>query len=86
MEICRLPRSIDEVAIHSGLVDPIQLALELEQIGFTQGPSLSHGQPLQLIPNFDKTSIWLLESLIDLTFSVRGSQCLIRKPRLLNEV
>lgn len=76
MDIRWLPLGIDEVAVHAGLVDPIQLALELEKIGFAQGPSLGHGQSLELIANVDQSIVWLLESLIDLTFSICGSQCL----------
>lgn len=73
MQIRRMTLRIEEVAVSPRVINAIQLPLPHKQIGLTQRPSLCHGQAVELITDFDELVVYILESFIDLAFSVGWS-------------
>lgn len=71
MEVCLLSIRANKVAINSRLVNAIKFPLELEKVRLAERPRLRHGQPVQLVPNFNQTFVLLLESFSDLSFPIR---------------
>lgn len=69
MEVSRSPLSIDKIAVHPRLVNPIELPLVSEEICLSQRPGLCHGQPVQLVANLKQAIILALESFIDFSLS-----------------
>lgn len=65
VQVSWTPLGVEEVAVLSGVVNAVQLALPHEQIGLSKGPSLCHGQSVQLAPYLDKLVICLLKPRID---------------------
>lgn len=61
--------SVEEIAVSSGVVYPIELSLPHKQICLAQRPSLCHGQSLELASNFDELVVLLLEIFINLALS-----------------
>lgn len=71
VEISRLPLRIDKIAIDSCLVNTIELPLVPKQVCLSQGPGLCDGQPIQLVPNLEKSIILVLKTFIDLPSTAR---------------
>lgn len=64
VKISRLAFGIHKVAVDPRLVDSVKLALISKQICLPQGPRLCHGQPVQLVSDFKKAIILVLEAFI----------------------
>jgi hypothetical protein len=69
IEFGRSTFGVEEVAINTTFINPIQLSLIVVEIGFSQGPSLSEGQFLELVSDINQDIISWLEVLWNLSLS-----------------
>lgn len=70
MEVCLLPIGANKVAINPRFVNAIKLSLEFKKVCLAKRPRLCHGQPVQLVANFNQPLVLLLEMFSDLSFPV----------------
>lgn len=61
---------VQPVAINSGLVDTIELPLDVVQVCLAEGPCLGQGQVVQLVPYIDKGVVGLPEGFGDFALSI----------------